>query len=599
MQHGRAIAREDGYLPVRDYAAIGDDRTVALVGLDGSVDWLCLPDLDSPSVFGALLDAENGGSFQLAPQDPFRASRRYVDDSNVLETIFETADGAVKVTDAFALPPSKRSAKRELVRRVEGLAGLVTMRWHARPRFGYGRAATRLEQRNGEVHARGEGASVLFSSRDAGTPTIDGDVIDARFELAEGQSALVILTADDDPKAPGREEAENGLEHAERFWREWAGNCMYDGPFRDAVIRSALTLKLLVHAPSGAIAAAPTTSLPEVPGGERNWDYRHCWIRDSSFVVDTLLELGSHEVPTDFLAWVQRACAPTSPRLNVLYALDGSQAPDESQLSLPGYRGAQPVRIGNSASQQLQLGIYGDLLESAWLHSRSGGALTADESKRYTEIADLVCEIWREKDAGIWETRRDPEHLTHSKAMCWVALDRACRLADGGRIRGDTERWRACASEIREYVDEFCWSEEKQTYTRAAGSQALDASILLGALFGYCGDDRMRPTIEAVRSELGAGGPLLYRYLIDDDLEGREGAFLACSFWLAGALAATGQTDEAGELLDELIGLANDVGLYSEEIDPGTGDFLGNFPLALTHLSLISAALALQRDSER
>jgi GH15 family glucan-1,4-alpha-glucosidase len=595
MQHARAAVREDGHLPVRDYAAIGDDRTVALVGLDGSVDWLCLPDLDSPSVFGALLDAENGGSFQVAPLDDFRASSRYLDNTNVLETTFETAGGTVRVTDGLTLPGSKRSATRELVRRVECLSGRVAMRWYARPRFGYGREPTRVEGEEGAVVARGEELTIRFISWGAGEPTIDGDQVEARFDLADGERALVVLTSAEDP--PSREEPEGRLENAERWWRGWADECSYDGPFRDAVIRSALTLRLLVHAPSGAIAAAPTASLPEVRGGERNWDYRFCWIRDSSFVVDALVELGSDEVARDFLAWVQRACAPTSPRLKVLYALDGSAAPEELQLSLPGYRGAQPVRVGNSASQQLQLGIYGDLLESARLYADSGGTLTDDESRRYAEIADLVCELWREKDSGIWESRQDPEHYTHSKAMCWVALDRACRLAGEGKITGDTTRWRASADEIREYLNEFCWSEEKQTYTRAVARDELDASILLGGLFGYCGEERMQTTIEAVRRELGAGGPLLYRYLVDDGMPGREGAFLACSFWLVGALATTGQTDEAGELMEELIGLANDVGLYPEEIDPSTHEFLGNFPLGLTHLSLISAALAIQRGA--
>jgi len=599
MQRARPTVRQDGHLPVRDYAALGDGRTVALVGLDGSIDWLCLPDLDSPSVFGALLDAENGGSFEVAPRDSCLSSRRYLEDSNVLETTFETAEGTVRLTDALTLPRSKRSPGRELARRVQGVSGRVHMRWRARPRFGYGRTPTRLSGGEGDVLARGEGVSVRLSTWDAGRPEVSADAVEAHFELAAGESGLIVLTAGDDPEAPAREAAESRLERTERAWRAWAGDCSYDGPFRAAVIRSALALKLLVYAPSGAIAAAPTTSLPEVPGGERNWDYRYAWIRDSSFVVDALLELGSEDEPAEFLAWAQRVCAPTSPRLQVMYALDGGLLPDEFELTLPGYRGARPVRAGNEAARQVQLGIYGYLLESAWLHLRSGATLSSAESRRYEEIADFVCDIWREPDAGIWESRSGPEHFTHSKAMCWVALDRACRLAEDGRLRGNSERWQTVARQIRKYIEEFCWSEEKQSYTRAAGSDALDASILLGSVFGYWGGERMRRTIEAVSNELDAGGPLLYRYLVDDGLDGQEGAFLACSFWLAGALARAGQIDEAGALLEELIGLANDVGLYSEEIDPDSGEFLGNFPLGLTHLSLISAALAIEHGSSR
>jgi GH15 family glucan-1,4-alpha-glucosidase len=596
----RKPLRREGYLPISDYAAIGDGRTVALVGLDGSIDWLCLPNLDSESVFAALLDAERGGSFQLAPDVPYEASGRYLEDTNVLETTFSTADGTIRVTDALTLPRDGLAPGRELARRVECLSGRVPVRWRVRPRFGYGFGNTRLSMRDGIPVGTAGADAVSVRSWELGDAQIDGDGFGARTELEDGARALVVLGADhQEPLVfPSRDEAEQRLDATAVFWKRWAGARSYGGPWRDGVLRSALALKLLVYAPSGAYAAAPTTSLPETPGGERNWDYRYCWVRDSAFAMDALLELGCEEEAHAYLWWLLHASQLTHPKLQVLYQLDGGREANERELPLAGYAGARPVRVGNGAADQLQLDVYGDLFEMVWLYvCHAERELDRDTGKRLAKTADLVAELWREKDSGIWEVRGQPMHYTQSKAMCWVALDRACRLAERGQLpsRG-AERWRAEAEKIRQFVEERCWSGEKGSYVQAEGSTDLDASILLALPLGFGDAERMRTTVDTIRREL-ADGPLVWRYRSDDSLEGEEGAFLACSFWLVQALAVTNRGDEASELMEELLPLANDVGLYSEEMDGPSRDFLGNFPQALTHLALIEAALAISRGS--
>jgi GH15 family glucan-1,4-alpha-glucosidase len=591
--------RIDGYAPIRDYAAIGDGRTVALVALDGAVDWLCLPDLDSPSVFAALLDADNGGRFELQPEESFDATRRYRPGTNILETTFATARGVVRITDAMTLPTYGLAPFRELVRRIEGLAGEVPMRWRVVPRPGYG-TEVQLERRAGvPVAARGADASAVITW-DAGEPTLRADRIEGRFVAAEGQVAdLVLVAAHEEPLVlPSQADVATRLAGTEQIWREWSDSRSYEGPWRDAVIRSALALKLLVFAPSGAIAAAPTTSLPEAIGGERNWDYRYSWPRDSAFTLRALLALGCSREADAFFWWLLHATQLTHPQVRVLYRLDGRLDANERSLPLSGYRGSRPVRIGNGAAGQTQLDVYGEVMDAASEMARARGRLDRDHARRLAEIADHVADIWHRPDAGIWEVRSAPAHFTQSKMMCAVALDRACSLAEKGMLQGDAERWCRARDEIRTFVEDRCYAEDSGSYTRSAGEGLLDASLLLGVIAGY--DEPTAPrllgTVDAIRRGL-THGPLVIRYVGEDGLPGEEGAFLACSFWLAEAYARQGRIDEAATLMDELIELANDVGLYAEEIDPESGDFLGNFPQGLSHLSLISAAVAVAEAS--
>jgi len=598
----RRPRRIDGYLPIREYAAIGDGRTVALVGLDGAIDWLCLPDLDSPSVLGALLDEQRGGRFALAPTAPYESERRYLTDSNVLETTFKTATGTVRVTDALTLPGGGLSPYRELVRRVVGVIGQVPMRWSIEPRFEYATKGGGLAVHGGVPVAVSGRDAVAVLSWDAGEVDVGATAITGSFRSAAGRSSLIVLSAaHEEPLVfPTRADVERRLDETERSWRAWARGRAYDGPWREAVVRSALALKLLVFAPSGAIAAAATTSLPEAIGGGRNWDYRFSWPRDAAFTLRALLSLGCGGEARAFFSWLLHASQLTHPRLQVLYRLDGRADVDETELALAGYRGSRPVRIGNGASQQLQLDVYGEVLSAAALFAGVADGLDRDHGRRLAGVADLVCELWREADAGIWEVRSDARHFTQSKIMCAVALDHAVALAEAGRLPDKhVHRWRRESGRVRDFVEKNCYSDRRGSYARAAGQEDLDASLLLAVLVGYDRADspRLHRTVDAVRREL-SNGPLVRRYTGDDGLAGEDGAFVACSFWLVEALARQGRVDEATTLMDEVVALANDVGLYAEEIDAATGEFLGNFPQGLSHLALINAAVTLAEASQ-
>ncbi|MEJ7568934.1 MAG: glycoside hydrolase family 15 protein [Gaiellaceae bacterium] len=564
------VDRIDGYLPLRDYALIGDGHTTALVGRDGAIDWLCLPGCDSPPVFDRLLDAQAGGCFELAPDQPFEAIRRYRTGTNVLETTFTTGTGSVRVTDAMTVGDASR---RALVRIVDAREGRVPMRWRFEPRFDFGRRPLPTD--------------LSLRAWDAG---------DGSFELEPGARATFALRLG--PGLAVRDEVERELEHTAAFWMDWSGRTRYAGPWREEVVRSALVLKLLQYEPTGAIVAAPTTSLPERIGGELNWDYRFSWLRDGIYTMRALLSLGFEAEAEAFFRWQLDATRATAPEVKPLYCVDGTAPAAEEELELPGYRGSHPVRVGNAATEQLQLDNYGHLLESASRLRGATGSLGTDAGALLARFADFVADAWRQPDAGIWEVRDSQHDFVQSKAMCWTALDRAATLAAEGALPDRGSTWRAAADAVREWIEDEGWDENRGTYLPAPDlAGTADASLLSLALCAYssAGEPRFASTIETIRSELSAGGPLLYR---QTGSEQREGAFLTCSFWLVDVLGRAGRVDEGNALMEALVALANDVGLYAEEIDPDSAEFLGNFPQALVHLALVNAAVSLAEGDE-
>jgi len=575
--------RTDGYLPLADYAAIGDGRTCALVGRDGSVDWLCLPNVDSAPVFDRILDAD-GACLELAPSGLFDVERRYRPGTNVLETTFRTAQGSVRITDAMTLyDRSSLSPLRELVRVVDGLDGRVALNWAFRPRLDFGRRKLRLRERDGLLVAANGSDAFALSSWNAG---------DGSFELGRGERATLALThAHMEPLVlPSRDDVERRVEEAAAFWAGWSDRLEYDGLWREAVVRSALALKLLAFSPSGCIVAAPTTSLPERIGGDRNWDYRFGWLRDGVYTLRALLALGCVDEARAFFWWQMHATRTTEPEVRPLYCVDGGIRTDESEVDVPGYRGSSPVRVGNFAAGQLQLDTYGPLLETTWRFWKQTGSLGAARPRELAALADFVASEWRRPDSGIWESRDEPRHYVLSKAMCWTALDRVDRLADEGALARRPE-WRTAADEIRRWIEEEGWDEARGRYACVPGEDETDASLLAMALCAYvdADDERFAATADHVRRDLGRG-PHLYRFTGADEI---EGAFTTCSFWLVDALARAGRKQEATALMDELVASANDVGLYAEEIDPVTGEFLGNLPQGLVHLALVNAAVSI------
>ena len=590
----QAPVRVDGYAPIEDYAALGDGRTLALVARDGSIDWLPLPTIDQEAAFGALLDARRGGAFRLAPEGEFTVERRYLPGTNVLETTFTTDGGTAVVTDALTIQDGGLLPWVELVRSVECTGGSVRIRWTVEPRFGYGAEQTTVTEIGGTPVALGARLHLAVFAWDLGRPERVEGAIAGRAELSAGDAGLVVCVATDHEPIPypPREEVEVRLRGTCESWQRWVEGARYNGPWRGAVERSALALKLLVYAPSGAMAAAGTTGLPEKIGGTRNWDYRFAWIRDTAFTLDALARLGYREQVHASLSFLLDVTDTTHPRLPPLFGLDGSVPRRLQTLPLDGYRGSRPVQRGNGAATQLQLGNYGYLFDTVSRYVAHGNALDPATGIRLAEVATFLCGIWHNADSGIWELEAHRQY-TSSKMHCRRALTAAAALAESGQLPGDDgERWLRTAAEISEFVETSCFSEEKGSYSFYAGSDALDCSVLLGAQFDFAGSssERMSSTIDALRAELTGEGPLLYRY---SGVQGEEGCFLACSFWAVIALASVGRLAEARELQGELVALANDVGLYAEQMDAGTKAQLGNFPQALTHLSLIRAAFAI------
>jgi GH15 family glucan-1,4-alpha-glucosidase len=588
--------RRDGYLPIEDYGVIGDGRALALVGLDGGIDWMCLPQLDSPSTFAAILDPERGGRFALAPETPFTAEHRYLDRTNVLQTTFHTADGVVRVTDAVTVDAAQVAPWRELVRKVEGLSGAVPMRWRFEPRPDYGRRRPELQRREDTIVFGNRDLHLGLRTWDAGAVEVTGGSAFGQFRIGEGGDALLSIAATNGAPLPlpGREPIERRLAETAQVWRTWVVRHSYAGRWPDAVERSLLAIKLLADTRTGAITAAGTTSLPEVVGGDRNYDYRFGWVRDLCFTLDALLAVGMQELVQASVGWLLEATAHTHPRIDPVYALDGTVVRGQEQLSLSGYLRTAPLHIANKAGSQLQLGGFGDLLETMCSYASAGHLLDAETAERLADIGDLLTHIWPKQDSGLWELGTLADYGT-SKLSAWVAFDRLLELAERGQVPSrHPQRWRRARDQLREFIETRLFSEEKGSYLFKAGSDALDCGMLLVGRrrFGDPSGQRLNGTIDAIRRELHAGGPLLYRY---SGMQEEENAFLACTFWMVEAMAVAGRVDQAAELMDEAVGLASDLGLYTEEMEPSTHAMRGNFPQALTHLSLISAAASVER----
>ena len=586
-------------VPIGAYGLVGDTRSAALVAPDGSIDWWCVPRFDDPPLFGRLVGGSAAGWFTAGPSEPAAHGRRaYRPDTATLTTTWTVEGGELELADGLVAEVEGRFLPATvLVRRLSARGRPVHTQLQLVPRFGYERSAPRRV-------ARRAGALVCEHGDLAIAIISDGPVVDIErsvdFEVSPGEPVTIVITAARRSSLilvpPAVAVAE--LDRDEAGWRTWAAGIECD-EHRDAVARSLITLQLLTYSPSGAPVAAPTTSLPEHIGGERNWDYRYAWPRDASIGIAAFLGAGRPQEARAFLSWLLHASRQSRPRLPVLFTLDGRPGPREAELTgWPGYAGSRPVRTGNGAAHQHQLDGYGWVLDAAWCLTDAGHGLYGETWRMVAGLADHVADTWTEPDAGIWERRATPAHHVHSKLMAWLALDRAIRIADarGDRRQRQRGRWSSARAALTDDIRTHGFDAAQGAYTGAYGSAELDAAVLLPVLeFELPTSPRLAGTIDAIRRQLGAGGPLLYRYPPHTDgLPGREGAFLPCSFWLVQALARTGRHDEAASLFDELLTLGGPLGLYGEEMDPTTGEHLGNFPQALTHAAVVQAALALR-----
>ncbi|MFQ1003949.1 glycoside hydrolase family 15 protein [Modestobacter sp. SSW1-42] len=585
----------DGYADLRSYAAIGDGRTIALIARDGRIDWLPLPEMDAPPVFGALLDAESGGCIELCPAEDFTVEREYVEHTNVLTTTFTTASGRVRVTDSLNSGIAGRLPWSELARRVEGLDGVVAMRAAVRPGTALNTVSPWVHRTSQGPVLRVDGVTLAVRTLDADDVTAGDRRIDATFTTSpDSRHLLAVVATEREPLfLPPAEAIDAGVDRTIANWAAWMRAFDWDGPWDTAVRRSALTLKLLIHASSGSMVAAATAGLPESLTTSKNWDYRYAWVRDSAYALTALFRFGLREETHGAISWLLGTIREHGPEPQVVYALDGGLVPEAEFRDVPGWRGSTPVAVGNNAAGQLQLGVFGDLFSIVSLYTANGNVLDAHTGRLLAEIADLTCDRWQSKDSGMWEL---PElrHYTTSKLGAWMALTKAVELAEGGHVPGDDSRWRSEAERIRRWVEDNCWSEERGAYLWYPGSDQLDASIVLHAISGFDRGDRMSRTLDALRAELGAG-PHLYRF---SGAAEEEGTFVACSFWMVSALTLCGRVAEARALMDELMGTANDVGLLTEMLDPATGDLLGNLPQALSHLALVNAAITVSEAME-
>ncbi|NIN70676.1 MAG: glycoside hydrolase family 15 protein [Gemmatimonadetes bacterium] len=604
------------YKPIEDYGVIGDMHSAALVGVDGSIDWFCYPHFDSPSVFAAILDEKKGGHFKICPRNVTHVTTKqyYWPDTNVLVTRFLSPDGVGQIVDYMPVGvPHGERGSHWLVRRVQIVRGAMAFAMECRPAFNYAREEHSLD-------VTSEGACFRTPGQSLGLVTDiplqeDGGGVRAEFSLDRGQTAIFVLREIEGGVGCGL-----GLSPEEEFelfngtvewWRHWVNECTYTGRWREAVHRSVLALKLLTYEPTGAIVASPTCSLPETIGGGRNWDYRYAWIRDAAFTLYAFIRVGFTEEAARFGQFLRQRIREPAPdgSLQIMYGVDGRHELIEETLDhLEGYRGSRPVRIGNGAYNQLQLDIYGELMDSIYLYNKYGAPVAHDGWIWLRRMIDWVCDNWQTEDEGIWEVRGQRQHFVYSKLMCWVALDRAIRLADKRSLPADRARWLKIRDQIYEEIFEKGWSDQRQAFVQHYGSDSLDASNLIMPLVFFISpnDPRMLSTIDATLRPPAEGGllenNLVFRYNVyetEDGLEGEEGSFNMCTFWLVEALARAGRRDPtrlraARLMFEEMLGYANHLGLYAEETGP-QGEALGNFPQAFTHISLISAAYNLDR----
>ena len=591
----------NAYPPIHDYALVGDCRTCALVSSRGSIDWLCLPRFDSPSCFNRLLDWHRGGYWEVQPTGFFRTTRAYQEHTAVLVTEFETFDSRARLTDLMPVAADGGQAAlrfplRQVIRRVEGLQGTVEFSFHIKLRPDDGRIVPSFKQRGRAGYSADFGGRMVFVAVDRPVEIGPGQLT-GRGVVSPGQTlTLWLVYAEDAPAIyPQLSEAADAIAETHAYWTGWSRGCRYDGPWRNHAIRSAITLKLLSYAPSGAIVAAPTTSLPERLGGELNWDYRYCWLRDASFTAHAFFRLGFDAEALAFTQWMTHATTLTYPELQVLYTVHGeASVPERSWTGFEGYRRSQPVRIGNAASAQEQLDVYGEVLEALALYVDAGYPVDRDMKRWIVDVGNLLSMSWPYPDHGIWEIRGEPRHYVHSKVMCWTALDRVERVARKLGVRPSTTAWAQAREALTRAILKSGYSRTRRSFVQVLGGTRLDAAALTFGLTGFLDgrDPRMISTITTIQRWL-TRGPLVYRYIAEQGTGREEGAFLPCSFWLVEALAAAGRAEEAEGLLARLVPHANDLGLFPEEIRHQDGAFLGNFPLALTHVAHLGALLRL------
>ncbi|MFD7162923.1 glycoside hydrolase family 15 protein [Streptomyces violascens] len=607
MEFGYRSGGVDGarYLPISEHGLIGDLRTAALVGTNGTIDWYCCPRFDAPSVFASILDADRGGSWELAADVPARTRQFYFPDTNVLITRFYAADGVAEIQDFMPVVDESREASRHrLIRRVICVRGTLPFRARIAPRFGYGAEAHTVRVQAHEAVFESPSISLALTS----TAPLESDGMDvwSHFKLLEGESVVFALDKVSDdvrPRACPHAEAEEQFEATVRFWSHWLGRSRYRGRWREMVHRSALTLKLLTYAPTGAIVAAPTTSLPERVGGERNWDYRYVWVRDAAFAIYAMLRLGFTTEAEAFMGFlsdrgIMRGVGPTGP-LQIMYGIDGRTDLPESELShLEGHLGSAPVRVGNAATKQLQLDIYGALIDSVYLYDKWGQPISSDHWDEIGTVVDWLCDHWDQPDEGVWETRGGRKNFVYSRLMCWVAIERAIRMANRRGLPADLPRWQQSRDAIYRQIMREGWSATRGAFVQGLGDDVLDASVLMMPMAKFVSptDPKWLSTLDALTTDL-VSDSLVYRYdpeASPDGLRGSEGTFSICSFWYVEALTRAGRLEEARLAFEKMLTYGNHLGLYAEEIGR-SGEQLGNFPQAFTHLSLISAAFNLDR----